>query len=161
MRVELVDIHKHYGAVKANDGVTLTVAAGELHGVLGENGAGKSTLMKILAGFTARTSGSIRVDGAPVDYRSTAEAVRLGIGMLYQDPLDFPQLSALENFMLGQTGTIDRRGAALRSDFHKLVRIISFPPGPRYAGRSSYRGGTAAARADASAGAGDPGADPR
>ncbi|MCU0593551.1 MAG: ATP-binding cassette domain-containing protein, partial [Desulfobacterales bacterium] len=55
MQVELVDIHKHYGAVKANDGVSLTVEPGELHGILGENGAGKSTLMKILAGFTART----------------------------------------------------------------------------------------------------------
>jgi simple sugar transport system ATP-binding protein len=130
MRVELVDIHKHYGAVKANDGVTLTVAPGELHGILGENGAGKSTLMKILAGFTARSSGSIRVDGRPVDYRGTAEAARLGIGMLYQDPLDFPQLSALENFMLGQTGAIDRRGAALRSDFHKISESFHFHLNP-------------------------------
>jgi len=76
MQVELIDIHKHYGAVKANDGVSLTVAPGELHGILGENGAGKSTLMKILAGFTARTSGSVRIDGGPVEYRTTAEAIQ-------------------------------------------------------------------------------------
>ncbi len=130
MRVDLVDIHKRYGAVKANDGVNLTVAAGELHGILGENGAGKSTLMKILAGFTTPTSGSIRVDGKPVNYRSTAEAVRLGIGMLYQDPLDFPQLSALENFMLGQTGRIDQRRSALRSEFHKISESFHFRLNP-------------------------------
>ena len=126
MRVELVDIHKHYGSVKANDGITLTVAAGELHGILGENGAGKSTLMKILAGFTARSSGSIRVDGKPVDCRSTAEAARLGIGMLYQDPLDFPQLTVLENFMLGQTGALGRRRQALESELCRLAESFHF-----------------------------------
>ncbi len=97
MQVELIDIRKHYGTVKANDGISLAVAPGELHGILGENGAGKSTLMKILAGFTARTAGSIRIDGRPVAYRGTAEAVRLGVGMLYQDPLDFPQLPVIDN----------------------------------------------------------------
>jgi simple sugar transport system ATP-binding protein len=47
MKVELIDIQKHYGPVRANDGVSLIFAPGELHGILGENGAGKSTLMKI------------------------------------------------------------------------------------------------------------------
>ena len=48
--LELLDIHKHFGAVRANDGVTMRVEAGTIHGLLGENGAGKSTLMKVLAG---------------------------------------------------------------------------------------------------------------
>ncbi len=51
MWIELQGIHKHYGPVKANNGVDLKIAAGRIHGILGENGAGKSTLMKILAGF--------------------------------------------------------------------------------------------------------------
>jgi len=126
MRVELVDIHKHYGAVKANDGVNLTVAPGELHGILGENGAGKSTLMKILAGFTARTSGSVRVDGKPVDYRTTAEAVGHGVGMLYQDPLDFPQLAVIDNFILGQAGKIALERKNFKTRFRELADSFHF-----------------------------------
>jgi len=130
MRVELVDIHKHYGAVKANDGISLTVAPGELHGILGENGAGKSTLMKILAGFTARTSGSVRVDGKPVDYRTTAEAAGLGVGMLYQDPLDFPQLAVLDNFILGQSGAVVLARKAFKARFLELADSFHFRLNP-------------------------------
>jgi simple sugar transport system ATP-binding protein len=130
MRVDLVDIRKHYGFVKANDGVNLTVAPGEIHGLLGENGAGKSTLMKILSGFTARTSGSIVVDGRPADYRSTAEAFRFGIGMLYQDPLDFPQMTIVDNFALGQAGTVSLRWEAFKARFQKLADSFHFHLNP-------------------------------
>ena len=133
MQVELVDIHKHYGAVCANDGVSLTVAPGELHGILGENGAGKSTLMKILAGFTTRTSGSVRVDGQPVDYRTTAEAAGLGVGMLYQDPLDFPQLPVLDNFILGQAGTVALDRKAFKARFRELADSFHFRLNPEAA----------------------------
>ncbi len=133
MQVELVDIHKHYGAVKANDGVSLTIAPGELHGILGENGAGKSTLMKILAGFTARTSGSIQVDGKPADYRTTAEAVGLGVGMLYQDPLDFPQLPVIDNFIIGQTGTFALARRAFKARFLELADSFHFRLNPEAA----------------------------
>jgi simple sugar transport system ATP-binding protein len=130
MRIELADIRKHYGAVKANDGISLTVAPGELHGILGENGAGKSTLMKILAGFTARTSGSIRVDGKPVDYRTTAEAAALGVGMLYQDPLDFPQLTVIDNFILGQTGALTLARNLFKARFLELADSFHFRLNP-------------------------------
>ncbi|HTD47475.1 MAG TPA: ATP-binding cassette domain-containing protein, partial [bacterium] len=82
MRVELRDIRKSFGPVRANDGISLTAEAGSVHGLLGENGAGKSTLMKILSGFTAPDRGQILLDGAPVRIASPAEALRLGIGML-------------------------------------------------------------------------------
>ncbi|MGD9413855.1 MAG: ATP-binding cassette domain-containing protein, partial [Desulfobacterales bacterium] len=82
MLIELQDIHKYYGPVKANHGIDLNITAGEIHGILGENGAGKSTLMKILAGFSAPTRGRILADGAAVDYRNPAQAAELGIGML-------------------------------------------------------------------------------
>lgn len=103
MQVELRDIHKYFGPVKANNGITLTVKPGTIHGVLGENGAGKSTLMKILAGYIRKSHGTILVNGGIEDYTSPAEAAKLGIGMLYQEPLDYPPLSVLENFMIGQT----------------------------------------------------------
>ena len=99
--IELRDIHKHFGTVKALQGVSLKVAAGSIHGVVGENGAGKSTLMKVLTGYIARTSGSVLFAGQEVDLRSPKDARALGIGMLYQEPLDFLQLSVLDNFMAG------------------------------------------------------------
>lgn len=101
MKVELKNIHKHFGSIPANDGITLTVEPGTLHGLLGENGAGKSTLMKILSGFLAPDRGEILLNGKTVRFHSPAEAVRLGVGMLYQDPLDFPALRVIDNFLLG------------------------------------------------------------
>ncbi len=119
MRVELRDIHKSFGTVRANDGISLVAEAGTIRGLLGENGAGKSTLMKVLSGFTAAERGRILLDGVPVRFASPAEAIRHGIGMLHQDPLDFPPLSALDNFLLGSPGhwLPDRRRAreALRA----------------------------------------------
>ncbi len=99
--IELQNIHKHFGKVKALQGVSLTVAAGSIHGVVGENGAGKSTLMKALTGYIGRTSGSILFNGQEVNLRAPKDARSLGIGMLYQEPLDFLQLSVLDNFMAG------------------------------------------------------------
>ncbi|HEX4834951.1 MAG TPA: ATP-binding cassette domain-containing protein [bacterium] len=113
MRVDFRDIHKSFGPVQANAGVSLTAEAGTIHGILGENGAGKSTLMKILSGFLAPDRGQILLDGIPVRIASPAAAVHLGIGMLHQDPLDFPTLSVLDNFLLGSPGPLvsDRRRA--------------------------------------------------
>jgi simple sugar transport system ATP-binding protein len=103
MRITLRDIHKHYGRLRANDGISMEIAEGSIHGILGENGAGKSTLMKVLAGYVHRTRGSILLDGRVVEYNGPGEATHLGIGMLYQDPLDFPSLSVLENYMMGRS----------------------------------------------------------
>ncbi|NTV56662.1 MAG: ATP-binding cassette domain-containing protein [Deltaproteobacteria bacterium] len=125
MRITLRDIRKQYGKVNANDGIDLEITAGSIHGILGENGAGKSTLMKILAGYTAKTSGTILLDGRPVEYGHPSQATRLGIGMLYQDPLDFPPLTVLENFMMG----LDR-GLVSREESYRLrLREMADPFG--------------------------------
>ncbi len=110
MKVELNDISKRFGSVHANDRVSLTVEAGTIHGLLGENGAGKSTLVKVLSGFISRDSGAVLLDGKSVEIKTPADAIAHKIGMLHQDPLDFPPLSVLDNFMVGKTGTglIDR-----------------------------------------------------
>lgn len=126
MRVELREISKSFGPVRANDGINLVAEGGTIHGVLGENGAGKSTLMKILSGFLAPDRGQILIDGVPVRVSSPAKAVRLGIGMLHQDPLDFPTLTVLDNFLLGApTGlTPDRRRA--REELQALAGEFGF-----------------------------------
>jgi simple sugar transport system ATP-binding protein len=126
MHIELRDIHKYFGPVKANNGISLTIDAGEIHGILGENGAGKSTLMKILAGFSHQTRGEIFVDGTAVDYRNPAHAATLGIGMLYQDPLDFPLLSVLDNFMLGQVYGLGSQHKKFSKRFNALAESLNF-----------------------------------
>lgn len=111
MSLELRDIHKRFGRVRANDGITIRVEAGELHGLLGENGAGKSTLMKVLSGFIEADSGEVRYDGRVIDMRSPRDAIAAGIGMLHQDPLVFLPFSVLDNFVLGAGGRHDRTAA--------------------------------------------------
>jgi ABC-type uncharacterized transport system ATPase subunit len=105
MKVELKEIHKHFGPIRANDGVTLAVDSGTLHGLLGENGAGKSTLMKVLSGFLSPDHGEILLDSKPVRFNSPEQAVALGVGMLHQDPLDFPALRVIDNYLLGSLGS--------------------------------------------------------
>jgi general nucleoside transport system ATP-binding protein len=102
MKIELNSITKSFGFVLANDNISLTVEAGSIHGLLGENGAGKSTLVKILSGFIARDRGSIILNNIPVEIKNPQDAIARGIGMLHQDPLDFPALSVWENFTIGR-----------------------------------------------------------
>lgn len=102
MELEINEIKKYFGSVKANDGISLKLEGGHIYGVLGENGAGKSTLMKILSGYQGQDSGKILLDGAEVKFSSPAEGLKNGIGMLYQDPLDFPPFNILENYLLGK-----------------------------------------------------------
>lgn len=111
MKVELLDIHKHFGPVRANDGITLAVESGTIHGLLGENGAGKTTLMKVLSGFLVPDAGRIVLDGETVRFLAPADAIARGVGMLHQDPLDFPPMPVLDNFLLGRPGGLlpDRR----------------------------------------------------
>jgi ABC-type uncharacterized transport system ATPase subunit len=114
VEVRLLDIHKHFGPVKANDGISLTVPAGTIQGILGENGAGKSTLMKILSGFQPADKGSILLDGRQVHLRNPADAIAHGVGMLHQDPLDFPPLTVVDDLLIGAPGRLlPRRKAAL------------------------------------------------
>jgi len=115
VKLELAHIRKRFGQVQAVDDIDLVVEPGSIHGILGENGAGKSTLMKIACGFLSRDNGEIRVDGRPLKIGSTAEAVRAGIGMLHQDPLDIPRMSVLDNFLLGAAHGNRRQAAAALS----------------------------------------------
>ncbi|MFZ5549336.1 MAG: ABC transporter ATP-binding protein [Pseudomonadota bacterium] len=101
LRLELRGITKQYPAVRANDGVALRVAPGQIHAVLGENGAGKSTLMKIIYGATPPDAGEMLWNGQPVTVASPAVARALGISMVYQHFSLFDTLTAAENVWLG------------------------------------------------------------
>ncbi len=131
MNVELKNIHKHFGTIYANKGINLFIPAGSIQGILGENGAGKSTLMKILSGFIqADPGGEIILDGKPVVIHSPADAIRFGIGMLHQDPLDFPPMRALDNFLLGKPGGLFPNRNAVARDFRRLAEQFDFSLDP-------------------------------
>jgi len=99
--VRMTGICKRFGAVAANADVSLRVAGGTVHGIVGENGAGKSTLMSILYGFYQADSGQIEVFGQPATIRNADDAIALGIGMVHQHFMLVETLSALDNVMLG------------------------------------------------------------
>jgi simple sugar transport system ATP-binding protein len=127
MRVELRNIHKTFGKVHANNDITLTIPAGTIQGILGENGAGKSTLMKVLSGFIHADQGEILLDGKPVRIASPADAIRHGIGMLHQDPLDFPPMSVIDNFLIGREGQgVFPNRAEARAAFINLQQEFDF-----------------------------------
>ncbi|HPO58433.1 MAG TPA: ATP-binding cassette domain-containing protein, partial [Anaerolineaceae bacterium] len=97
MKVELRKIDKRFGKVHANQSISLEIPSGTIQGILGENGAGKSTLMKILSGFYHADFGEILLDGKPVVISSPSNAIQHGVGMLHQDPLDFPPMRVIDN----------------------------------------------------------------
>jgi simple sugar transport system ATP-binding protein len=103
-RLALRNISKRYPTVLANDAVSLDVAPGEIHAVLGENGAGKSTLMKIVAGELQPDAGAIAFDGRAVQIDSPQAARALGIAMVHQHFALFDTLTAAENIALGLPG---------------------------------------------------------
>ncbi|WP_422013916.1 ABC transporter ATP-binding protein [Roseateles sp.] len=102
--VRLRAISKRFGAVQANREVSFDIAAGSVHGLVGENGAGKSTLMAILYGYYHADAGSIEIDGQPAHIANSQQAIALGIGMVHQHFMLVDTLTCLENIMLGAEG---------------------------------------------------------
>jgi ABC-type uncharacterized transport system ATPase subunit len=128
--VELIDITKQYPGVLANDRISLAVRRGEVHCLLGENGAGKSTLMSILSGMVRPDAGRVRLDGRDVDVHSPKHAIELGIGMVYQHTSLVPQLTVLENLMLGEAEGVRLNTAAARERLRDLGGSIGLDVDP-------------------------------
>jgi ABC-type uncharacterized transport system ATPase subunit len=115
VELELRGITKRFGSLVANDHIDLTVATGEIRGLLGENGAGKTTLMNVLYGLMQPDEGEILVDGRPVTIHSPRDAINAKIGMVHQHFMLVPVFTVAENVALGveptHAGLFDRRRA--------------------------------------------------
>ncbi len=128
------NLSKSFPGVRALDGVQLSVEAGKTHAVTGENGAGKSTLMRILAGLDEPDAGEILFEDRPVHLRSPQTALRLGIAMIHQELLPFPELTVAENIFIGREpayalfGWLDK--GAMRREAERLLSLLGapFPP---------------------------------
>jgi rhamnose transport system ATP-binding protein len=136
--VELADISKHFGAVRALDAVSLTVARGSIHALVGENGAGKSTLGRIVAGVLAPDAGRLLLDGEEVALRSPREALERGVAAIAQELNVVPELTVEQNVLLGAeprtAGFVGRR--ALRRRYEELAASAGFAlPAAAPAGR--------------------------
>lgn len=103
--IEVRDISKSFGSVRALQGVSMAVHAGEVHCLLGDNGAGKSTLIKVLSGAHAPDSGEMYVEGKRVRFSSPRDALNAGIATAYQDLAMIPLMSISRNFFLGAEPT--------------------------------------------------------
>ena len=121
LAIEMENISKAFGVIKANEHVNLSVRQGEVHALLGENGAGKSTLMNMLAGIYTPDTGSIRINGQEVHFSSPKDSIRLGIGMIHQHFKLVDVMTAKENIIIGQPTSLFVRGKALT----KSIRTLS------------------------------------
>lgn len=116
IKLEVFNIHKSFGPVKANKDISLKFEKGKIHAILGENGAGKTTLMNILYGLIQPDQGEIRLKGQPVQITNPRVAIKHGIGMVHQHFMLADELTVLENVIAGLEPTqmgfvIDRKAA--------------------------------------------------
>ncbi|MBB6485918.1 sugar ABC transporter ATP-binding protein [Rhizobium lusitanum] len=116
--LEIRNVSKRFGAIKALTDAKFTLERGEVHALCGENGAGKSTLMNIIAGVLQPTEGEILIDGAPVKIASPAAAQSLGIGLVHQEIALCPDATVAENMFMAAT---NRRRSPLMN-FARLER---------------------------------------
>ncbi len=126
--VELVDVSKSFGGVRALDEVSLKISRGSIHALVGENGAGKSTLGKIISGALTPDRGQLLIEGEPVTFHSPREAITKGIVLIAQELSVVPALSVAENVFLGtepqRAGFVARR--ALRRRYAELAATAGF-----------------------------------
>jgi general nucleoside transport system ATP-binding protein len=122
--LELRAVEKRFGAIHANRGVSFSVPAGSIHGLIGENGAGKSTAMNIVFGYHAPDSGEIRIHGRRLEIRHPRDAIAAGIGMVHQHFMLVARFTALENIILGAEGgpLLDVGVARARSELERIER---------------------------------------
>src|SRR5215475_13022020 len=105
--LEAHSVSRHFGGIKAVDGVSLSVARGEIAGLIGPNGAGKTTMFNLLAGSLRPNAGRIVLEGRSIENAPAHRRLGIGLGRTFQIPRPFPDMTVLENLLLAapdQTG---------------------------------------------------------
>lgn len=110
MKLEIKDLRVHYGKVEALKGISLEIGEGEAVALMGANGAGKSTTLKAVSGLKKITSGEIRLEGKRIDKISPQDIVKLGVVQIPEGRRLFPNMTVLENLLLGAYLRKDRDG---------------------------------------------------
>ncbi len=127
-RLEMKNISKHFGGVKALKDVSLRVEPGEIHALIGENGAGKSTLMKVLSGAYQRDGGQIFIDGKEAKITNPKESKELGVAIIYQEFMLAPDLTVAENIFIDKlsAGKATINWKKLRADAKEQLEKLGF-----------------------------------
>jgi simple sugar transport system ATP-binding protein len=128
--IRMQNISKKFGAVYANQGLDFEIYKGEIHALLGENGSGKTTLMNILTGKYARDSGEIFQDGRPVTFKSPADSLKAGIGIIHQHVDLAEVLSVEENIAVGAGTRVFTDKKQLRREIREMAEQFRFPIEP-------------------------------
>ena len=133
--LEVEGLHKHFGGVAAVDGVSLSLTAGRIYGLIGPNGSGKTTLFNCITGIERRDAGRVAFNGERIDGLKPYEIALKGIGRTFQIIRVFPELSALENLLVVTRGGL----AEARERALELLRFVKLEGlQNEYAGNLSY-----------------------
>jgi branched-chain amino acid transport system ATP-binding protein len=136
MRLEVKDLHVHYGKIEAIKGISFSVNQGEIVSLIGANGAGKTTTLKTISGLRSVSSGQILFDGQDISKIPVHERVDLGISQAPEGRGIFPGMTVLENLEIGKFNRKDRK-SEMDEDLEKIYTLF-----PRLKERSGQAGGT-------------------
>ena len=136
MRLEIKDLHVHYGKIEAIKGISVVVNQGEIVTLIGANGAGKTTTLKTISGLRKVSSGQILFDGRDISKVPAHERVDLGISQAPEGRGIFPGMTVLENLEMGKFHRRDRRHE-MKEDLDKIYALF-----PRLKERTAQAGGT-------------------
>ena len=136
MRLEIKDLHVHYGKIEAIKGVSVVVNEGEIVTLIGANGAGKTTMLKTISGLRPVTSGQIIFDGKDISKVPAHERVDLGISQAPEGRGIFPGMTVLENLEIGKFNRKNRKNE-MSEDLERVYHLF-----PRLKERTDQAGGT-------------------
>mgnify|MGYP000423316856 FL=1 len=136
MRLEIKDLHVHYGKIEAIKGVSIVVNEGEIVTLIGANGAGKTTMLKTISGLRPVSSGQILFDGQDISKMAAHDRVELGLSQAPEGRGIFPGMTVLENLEMGKYHRKNRK-AEMKEDLEKVYHLF-----PRLLERINQAGGT-------------------
>jgi branched-chain amino acid transport system ATP-binding protein len=136
MRLEVKDLHVHYGKIEAIKGVSIVVNEGEIVTLIGANGAGKTTMLKTISGIRPVSSGQILFDGQDISKMAAHDRVELGLSQAPEGRGIFPGMTVLENLEMGKYHRKNRK-AEMKEDLEKVYHLF-----PRLLERIDQAGGT-------------------